>query len=144
MKAVDVNMVVYLARKDLPFHHQTWEWFEKAFLAREQIFLFEPVLSSAMRILSNRRIFREPMSSEQVLDFIEALSEQPEVVVAKAGERQWKLFIDLCRALNAKGDIVPDLYFATHAMEKGLVWYSTDRDFAKIPHLQWQHPFDKI
>ena len=143
MKAVDVNLVVYLARSDLPFHLQAVEWFEKRFSTGERIFLFELVLSSAMRILSNRRVFKEPMPSEKVIDFIEALVGQPEVVIVRGGENHWKIFIDLCKKMKAKGDTIPDLYFAALALEKGLMWYSTDRDFAKIPLFQWQHPFEE-
>jgi toxin-antitoxin system PIN domain toxin len=143
MRAVDVNLIVYLARNDLPFHQEAVEWFENRFSAGEGIFLFEPVLSSAMRILSNRRIFKEPMPSEKVIDFTEVLISQPEVVIARAGENHWKIFIDLCKKMKAKGDVIPDLYFAALALEKGVTWYSTDRDFSKIPRLQWRHPFEE-
>lgn len=35
---------------------------------------------------------------------------------------------------------MPDAYLAAIAIENGLEWVTTDRDFARFPGLRWRHP----
>ena len=48
----------------------------------------------------------------------------------------------LCRAANAKGNLIPDAYLAALAIESGTEWITADRDFSRFPGLQWRHPLD--
>jgi hypothetical protein len=52
----------------------------------------------------------------------------------------WDIFQRLCDEGNAKGNLIPDAYLAALAIESGSEWITTDRDYARFPGLQWQHP----
>lgn len=54
----------------------------------------------------------------------------------------WSLFVDLCTRTEARGNLVPDAWFAALAIESGCTWVTTDRDFARFPGLRWQHPLE--
>jgi predicted nucleic acid-binding protein len=58
------------------------------------------------------------------------------------GSRHWGIFVDLCRKVGAKGNLIPDAYLAALAIESGSEWITTDRDYARFPGLRWRHPLD--
>jgi hypothetical protein len=61
-------------------------------------------------------------------------------VAVSPGSDQWRIFRRLCGAAGAKGNLVPDAWFAALAIERGCEWITTDRDFARFPGLRWRHP----
>ncbi|MBV6508068.1 MAG: tRNA(fMet)-specific endonuclease VapC [Acidimicrobiales bacterium] len=66
----------------------------------------------------------------------------PASVAVIPGPRHWAAFEDLCRAVEARGNLVPDAYLAAVAIDHGAVWCSADRGFARFPGLRWEHPLD--
>lgn len=136
MIAPDVNVLVYASRADSMHHEKCLAWLEKARTGTEPLVLFEPVLASTVRILTNRRIFVEPTPRPKALAFISALLESPASRSARAGERHWALFCKLIQQVDARGDLIQDTYLAALALEHGCDWATTDRDFARFPGLR--------
>ncbi|MCC7474774.1 MAG: PIN domain-containing protein [Pirellulales bacterium] len=62
-------------------------------------------------------------------------------MLLQPGPRHWDIFRELCRRVQATGNLVPDAYLAALAMESGCEWVTTDRDYARFPGLNWCHPF---
>jgi predicted nucleic acid-binding protein len=75
------------------------------------------------------------------LVFVEALRAQPNCVLISPGPRHWPIFTGLCRAANARGNLIPDAYLAAAAIESGSELISTDRDFSRFTGVQWRPPF---
>lgn len=84
--------------------------------------------------------FRPPSTLEDALAFLEALHAQPHCRVLEPGPAHWRGFTDLCRQVNATGNLVPDTYLAALATEKGCEFVTADKDFARFPGLKWRHP----
>lgn len=42
--------------------------------------------------------------------------------------------------VGARGNLVPDSFFAALAIKHGATWVTTDRGFARFPGLRWQTP----
>jgi predicted nucleic acid-binding protein len=74
-------------------------------------------------------------------DFAHELRSQPNAVPIVPGPRHWEIFTNLCEAVNARGNLVPDAYLAALAIESGSEWITTDRDYSRFPGLKWRHPF---
>jgi predicted nucleic acid-binding protein len=51
----------------------------------------------------------------------------------------WGIFVRLCEAAGAKGNLVPDAYLAALAIESGSDWITTDRAFS-ASLICWHHP----
>jgi predicted nucleic acid-binding protein len=75
------------------------------------------------------------------LQFTEQLRAQANYVDVVPGARHWDIFASLCRDAGARGNLVPDAYFAALTIEIGGEWITTDRDYARFPGLSWRHPF---
>jgi hypothetical protein len=50
------------------------------------------------------------------------------------------IFKRLCSEADARGNLVPDAWFAALAIESGSEWITLDRDYARFPGLQWRVP----
>lgn len=106
----DVNVLVYAHREDTPHHRACRDWLESVVNADSVFGLSDLVAGGFVRIVTHPRIFR------------------------------WRIFRRLCREAGAKGNLVPDAWFAAMAMEHGCEWITTDGDFARFPGLRWRNP----
>jgi len=142
MLLFDSNVLVYAHREDAPEHPRYRGWLEGVLRSDASYGISELVLSSFLRIVTHPRIFREPSPPAAALAFASEVRDRPNCVLVRPGERHWEIFTRLCRAVRAKGNLVPDAYLAALAIESGSEWITTDRDFARFPGLRWRHPLD--
>lgn len=98
------------------------------------------VLAGFVRVVTNPRIFPTPTPLGLALDFATRLRGAANAVVLTPGARHWPIFADLCRAVEAKGNLVAGAIIAALAIEHGAEVISNDRDFARFPGLRWQTP----
>jgi uncharacterized protein len=106
--------------------------------------LSDTVLTGFLRVVTHPRIFHTRSGLESAVSFIEAVRNQPNAVVLRPGPRHWWLFLELCRAAGARGNLVPDAYLAALAIDTGSELITTDRDFARFPGLRWRHPLERV
>jgi toxin-antitoxin system PIN domain toxin len=140
MILADVNVLVYAFRQDAPDHEKYLGWLEAQVGSDRAYGLAEPVLAGFLRVVTNSRIFNEPSALDLALRFADELRIQPNCVLITPGRRHWEIFAGLCRAVKAKGNLIPDAWFAALAIESGSEWISTDGDFSRFPGLRWRHP----
>jgi toxin-antitoxin system PIN domain toxin len=138
----DVNVLVYAFRADMERHDEYRTWLLALVNSDEPYALSELVLSGFLRVVTHRRLFREPSRLESALEFLGELRTGPGLSLLAPGPRHWDIFTDLCRRVNARGNLVPDAYLAALAIETGSEWITTDGDFARFPGLRWRHPLD--
>jgi len=104
--------------------------------------LCAPVLIGLVRILTHRRGFTPPDTHDEAFAFVGSLLGHPNAVLLDPGRDHVRLFEELCRAADARGDLVTDAYLAALAIETGAMLVSADRDFARFVGLRWRRPFD--
>ena len=136
----DVNVLVYAHRNDVPDHNRYRLWLESVLEGDAAYALSDIVLSGFLRIVTHPGVFAEPTPLETALRFVAEVRERPNCVLVAPGERHWDIFQRLCREASVKGNLVPDAFLAALAIEAGLEWVTTDRDFARFPGLRWRHP----
>jgi toxin-antitoxin system PIN domain toxin len=99
------------------------------------------VLSAVVRITTHSKVFAHPSSLEEVFRFCDVLLGQSQCRIIEPGERHWQIFKRLCTAADARGNLVPDAWFAALAIEAGCEWVTLDRDYARFQDLRWRLPF---
>jgi toxin-antitoxin system PIN domain toxin len=139
----DVNVLVYAHREDAPDHAAYREWLEIIINSDQAYGMADLVLSGFLRVVTHPRVFERPSGLDQALAFITDVRTQPNCVLIRPGPRHWAIFERLCKAVNAKGNLVPDAYLAALAIESGSEWITTDRDYSRFPQLSWRHPLDE-
>ena len=142
MRLVDVNVLVYAFREDAPAHVEYRRWVEASVQAHEAYAVSDQVLSGFLRIVTHPRVFHPPTPIAAALAFAEAYRGQPNAVAVAPDARHWAVFTHLCTTCNARGNLIPDAWFAALAIESGCEWITTDRDYARFPGLRWKHPLE--
>lgn len=140
MVLADVNVLVYAHREDLPQHGPFSAWLTEEVESGRSFALCDASLTGFLRIVTNGRIFEAPTPLQGALDVIEVLRLQPGAVHLSPGARHWALFSDLCSAVGARGNDIPDAYLAALAIESGSELVTADRGFGRFPGLRWSCP----
>ena len=140
MILLDVNVWVYAHREDVPKHAQYKRFVETVFENNRSFGVSTLVMSGFLRIVTHPKVFDPPTPLEIALQFTETITNHPDAVIIFPGSRHWGIFTDLCRKIDAKGNLIPDAYFAALAIESGNTWVTTDRNFSRFPELDWKHP----
>jgi toxin-antitoxin system PIN domain toxin len=136
----DVNVLLQAYKLDAQQHAECMAWLESVVNGGEPFGISPQVLSSVVRILTNRRWAR-PHALRDVLEFSSRLVNHPNCQVILPGPRHWQIFCELCEAVEASGNLIPDAWFAALAIEHACEWVTLDRDFARFPRLRWSTPF---
>lgn len=144
MVLADVNVLVYAHRKDAPRHHDYLRWLDDVLNSDAAFGTSDLVLSGFLRIVTHPRSFRDPTPLDRALDFAVAVRDHPHAIAVVPGERHWDIFQRLCHEAHAKGNLIADAYLAALAIEAGVEWVTTDRDYARFPGLRWRHPLDAV
>ncbi len=142
MILLDVKVLVIAHRKDADRHDELKAWLDGALVKPAGVAVSELVLSGCLRILTHPKIFKVPTPPAMALEFVEKLRSREEVHILAPGLDHWRIFMDLCRKAEARGNLVSDAYHAALAVEYGCEWVTMDRDFARFPNLRWRHPLD--
>ncbi len=137
----DVNVLVYAYRQDVASHAQYRDWVTRIVNAGRPYGISEFVLSSFVRVVTNRRVFRHPSTPSEALSFTRHLLSPSSCVPIRPGPRHWDIFDRLCRQHDVTGNLVTDAYLAATAIEADCELVTVDRDFARFAGLRWRHPF---
>ncbi len=138
----DVNVLLNAHRVEQPDHEVARDLLERTAGAVHPFALSEFILSSFVRIATHRRALNPPTPLGDALDFCDGLRARPNARIVAPGRRHWTLFADLCRRVDAVGNLAADAYLAALAIESGCEWISFDRDFARFSGLNWRSPAD--
>ncbi|MDR1188440.1 MAG: PIN domain-containing protein [Bifidobacteriaceae bacterium] len=136
MIVVDVNVLVAAAVADHPQHALARSWLVGE-LATEARGVIIPDLAwvGLVRIVTNHRVFTEPLSIGQVAMFAETILAAPGYL-RSAGDAGPRDLLALCAESAASGNLVPDAYLASVALRLGCPVATFDRDFRRFDGLQ--------
>lgn len=140
MRVVDVNLLIYAHRPESPDHLASRAWLDQARRDDRQLGLADVVMSGFLRIVTNRRTFRDPTPLGAALGFLDADLAGPSVRRVAPDDRHWGIFMDLCRRSDAVGNMIPDAYLAALAIGQGATIVTADRDFHRFPGLRIENP----
>jgi toxin-antitoxin system PIN domain toxin len=136
----DVNLILNASLDDWPFHASARGWFEDAQAGNETVGIPDFILVAVVRISTNPRVLRAPLSIEQALGICDAWRAIPQFRALNDGPRRWQTFRDLTSRVNVTGPAVTDAYIAALAMHHNATLVTFDRGFSRYPGLMWIQP----
>jgi toxin-antitoxin system PIN domain toxin len=98
------------------------------------------VLTAFIRIGTNARLHRRPLSSKEAVERVQSWLDQPCVRIIQPTEQHWTIFQQMLRVGNATANLVSDAHLAALAIEHNCVLLSNDTDFARFRGLKWRNP----
>ena len=142
MILVDANLLLY-AEDSLSEHHQAARtWWDAQLSGAGPICLCWPVLTAFIRIGTNVRLHRRPLTLAEAIERVQSWFDQPCVRIVHPGEQHWAIFQVMLRNGKAIGSLVSDAHLAAMAVEHNCILQSTDVDFARFKGLKWNNPID--
>ena len=139
----DINVLLYANFAHFPEHAAASVWWLEALHGREDVGLCPPVVFGLLRISTNPRILRSPLSVERALALVEGWMARPPVMLLQPGPRHQELAFGLLRQLGTGGDLVSDAQLAAFALENHAELHSADSDFGRFPGLRWVNPLKR-
>jgi toxin-antitoxin system PIN domain toxin len=137
---VDANLLVYAYVKNLPQHPLAFEWLGKQFRNSSRVALPWPSLLAFVRLVSNPRIFKSPVTVPIAWDQVELWLSQPCVWSPWPTAKHAEVLGQLLRQAKMGANSVPDAHLAALAIEYDLTLCTSDNGFSRFENLRWQNP----
>ncbi len=140
MILVDVNLLLYATVATTPEHAVARPWFNSCLNGTAAVGLPWSSLLGFVRIVSNRRVYSEPVSVAEAWSEVERWLDCPPVWIPQPTDRHREILRPLLLEPTLRANLVSDAHLAALAIEHGLTLCSTDADFARFPGLRWENP----
>lgn len=140
MILVDVNLLLYAEDSVSDSHHAARAWWVDQLSGTEPVCLCWPVLTAFIRIGTNARAFRRPLTTIEASDRIQSWFNQPCIRLIHPSDQHWTIFQRMMRDGKAVGNLVSDAHLAALAIEHNCVLQTSDADFARFRGLKWKNP----
>ncbi|MCX6896544.1 MAG: PIN domain-containing protein, partial [Verrucomicrobia bacterium] len=118
-------------------------WWDAQLSGAETVGLCWPTVNAFIRIATNPRIQRQPLTGKEAIERVQSWFAQPCVRMLQPTENHWAIFQQMLRAGNATANLVSDAHLAALAVEHNCVLHSADGDFARFRGLKWKNPVAK-
>lgn len=139
MIVVDANVLIYAVNESATNHQDAKGWLEEAFNSNETLGFDSSVLLAFVRIVTNRRIFPNPLAAGTAMALIGDWLAQPNAVVVSTDVTHWSIVGDLLDRSGAAGNLVNDAHLAALALQHGATLASFDADFNRFG-VEWMMP----
>ncbi len=136
----DVNLLVYAVDETSSFHVAANAWLNDALSRTDPVGFCYPTVLGFVRLVTNRRVFSNPLGLEEAIEFVDRCLEQPNAVIVVPTPRHWPLVKDLLQSSGTAGNLTTDAHIAALALEHGYTVYSNDADFGRFPNVNWVNP----
>lgn len=140
----DVNVLIYAFHSSSPGHAAARSWLEGALAQRETVAILDVVATGFLRIMTNRRLFSEPLEPNQAMAAIKAVLSAPNAVLLRAGESTWSIFEELVELHKLRAHDIPDAWVAAAVMSEEATLLSDDTGFSRFRELQWVRLADLV
>ena len=136
----DLNLLIYAYNDDAFEHARAKAWWETCLSDTRPVGLPWAVIVGFLRLMTNRRLQREPASMPEAMHYIRSWLERPHVEILTPGSRHLDLLDSLMRDAQASGSLATDAHLAALAIEHGAELNSNDADFSRFSGLKWINP----
>jgi len=140
VKLLDANILLYAYDSTSPHHEACRPWLDAVLNAEETVALPWQTLLAFVRIATNARAVRQPLSGPDACGIVSSWLERPNVAVVGAGDRFWEIFQGQVLDAKVSGPLMTDAALAALAFEHGATLCSTDSDFRRFRGLKLLDP----
>jgi hypothetical protein len=140
---IDANLLIYAYNPAASEHTRAKTWLSGVLSQPEPVRLALITVLAFMRILSNPRLFRRPLSIMEATAIVNSWIERPAVDILQPTPRHWMILRDLLEKGQSQGPLVSDAHLAALAIEHGATLCTTDRDFSRFPGLRFVNPLEQ-
>ncbi len=137
----DVNVLLYAEIDAFPQHERAKAWWEEVLNSDAPVGIAPVCLFGFLRLVTSRKVFREPLGVEEAIGRVQRWFEQPNVASLVPGSQHMTVAFRLLKQVGTGGNLTTDVQIAAHAIEHNAEVYSNDGDFGRFEGLRWVNPF---
>lgn len=136
MLVPDVNVLVYAHFEESPANAEARNWIDNAMFGHETVGTPDAVLSSFIRVSTNRTLFANAPTMQEAFAVAERFHVPPNGVRLRPGPKHWDIFRELVLSSGVGSRDVSDAYLAAFAIENDATFVTFDGGFARFPGLK--------
>lgn len=136
----DINLLLYAEIDAFPEHAAARRWWEDALNGERQVGIAPVCLFGFLRIVTNRRVFTEPLGVVDAIGRVERWLERSHVLLLVPASRHLDTAFGLLRKLGTGANLTTDVQIAAHAVDYGGEVFSNDTDFGRFEGVPWVNP----
>jgi uncharacterized protein len=140
----DINLLLYAYDSDSPFHSKAAAWWQQCLSETEPVGLATVVVFGFLRIGTNGRVFRSPLTPIQAAERVRRWQAQPMVQILEPRADHVAQALQLLETLGTAGNLVSDAQLAAITIEHGGVLHTADADFLRFRGLKWFNPISGV
>jgi len=136
----DLNLLLYAYDSESPFHSKAVAWWAECLSGTEPVCLAPVVVFGFVRLGTNGRVFRRPLTPTEAAKQVTAWQAQPVVRILEPRADHIARVLQLLEEVGAAGNLVTDAQLAVLALDYGAVLHTADADFLRFERLRWFNP----
>ena len=136
----DINLLLYAHIDAFAEHRAARAWWNGAMNGDEPVAFVESVLFGFIRVATNPRAFRVPISAANATACAQGWLDHPNTQLLAHTPESAGAALSLVRKLGSAGNLTTDVQIAALAMHYQATVYSRDTDFARFHGLRWHNP----
>lgn len=140
----DINLLLYAYDSASPFHAKAAAWWQQCLSGSEPVGLPTVVAFGFVRIGTNARVFRNPMTPAEAAGHVRSWLAQPVVQVLELRAEHLEQVLELLEMLGTADNLVTDAQIAALAIEHGAILHTADADFLRFSGLRWFNPITGV
>lgn len=137
---LDANLLLYAVDEAGPQHARASAWLTDQLGGPRRVGLPWQSLIAFLRIATNPRAARRPISPDVAWEQVEEWLAAPAAWVPVPGPAYGRILGELIVRYGVSGNLVPDAQLAALALEHGLTIHSHDTDFVRFREVRWENP----
>jgi uncharacterized protein len=131
--AVDTNILVYAHRGDSPWHARAADRIRGLAEGDAPWLIPWPCIHEFLGVVTNRRIFARPSTTQEALRQVELWKESPMLILEGESPLHWGTLRGLALPAKVAGAMVHDARVAAICIDHGVtVLWTADRDFSRF------------
>ena len=140
--SMDANILLYASNSGAKEHVAAIECLRARAQDPDLLCLTWPTLMAYLRIATHPSIFAAPLTLESAWENIKSLIALPRVMLISETSGFARTFQSATKALNIRGNLVPDAHVAALLQLHGVTrFYTADSDYRKFGFLEVINPF---
>lgn len=140
----DANILIYAHNERSENHEKANRWLEEKLQGSEIICFSWQTITAFLRILTNSKLFSNPLTLRQGFEIVEQWLSRPNAIVLEPTANFMTIFQSLAIEGQAVGALLMDAHLAALAIEHGAVLATTDRDFRRFDRLKIENPLADV
>jgi toxin-antitoxin system PIN domain toxin len=136
----DINLLLYAYDSDSAFHAKASAWWRSCLSGTEPVGLPPVVVFGFVRIATNGRVFRNPMTPAEASQHVRTWLAQSVAKMLEPRSDHIEQVLQSLEKLGTAGNLVTDAQIAALTMEHDATLHTNDTDFMRFAGLRWFNP----